>query len=140
MEFKILSRSKAKQFSYKFIPQSYVIISITDVDAQNVAFMRSDNLKDVLRLRFDDTEEDTLSAIMPRDAAKIVDFVLAWKDKADMIVVHCEMGVSRSAGVAAALMLWLNGSNDDVFGDINYSPNMRCYNTVLQILEERKLV
>jgi predicted protein tyrosine phosphatase len=62
-------------------------------------------------------------------AQQILDFVTCFKDKVDMIVVHCEAGISRSAGVAGALSKILNG--DDKYYFDHYLPNMLVYRTIL---------
>ena len=59
----------------------------------------------MLRLNFDDVTErgeptDILFA--PEHAAAIARFVEEWPD-AERVVVHCNMGVSRSPGVALGL-------------------------------------
>lgn len=136
MNFLILSRSNAKKFSYKKQEKPYIIISITDIASEKVVFNKSSYLKSVLRLNFDDVDTECDNAISDADAEKIVNFVTAWKNEVDLIVVHCEAGVSRSAGVCAALMLWLNDSDEPIFTNPFYKPNMKCYRTVLnQILK-----
>ena len=136
MNFLILSRSNAKKFSYKKNEKPYIIISITDIASEKVVFNKNNCLKSVLRLNFDDVDAECDNAVSNSDAEKIVNFVTAWKNEVDLIVVHCEAGVSRSSGVCAALMLWLNGSDKLVFDNPFYKPNMKCYRTVLnQILK-----
>ena len=49
-----------------------------------------------------------------QDAEKILNFVKGYPGPED-ILVHCGAGVSRSAGVAAALSLILNGSDWEIF-------------------------
>jgi hypothetical protein len=45
--------------------------------------------------------------------------------------VHCGAGVSRSAGVAAALGKWLNNDDGFIFNNFSYCPNFTCYRLVL---------
>lgn len=134
MEFQILSRTRAKAASYAGLEKSSIVISITDVDGAAVAFAADTNIKAILRLRFADTDCDDPEAMQPCDAEKIVAFVRLWRDSVKQIAVHCEAGISRSAGVAAALMLWLNGSDAAVFDCPVYKPNMRCYRLVIDRL------
>lgn len=47
-------------------------------------------------------------------AVQIVDFVERIKDKVNGFLIHCEAGVSRSAAVAAAIDLIVNGSSDRI--------------------------
>ena len=77
------------------------------------------------------------SAISPDDAKKIVAFVKSWINHIELIIVHCEAGMSRSSGVCAALMLWINGDDTPIFGNAFFRPNMLCYRTVLnELLKE----
>jgi predicted protein tyrosine phosphatase len=51
----------------------------------------------------------------------------------DVVIVHCGAGVSRSAGLAAALAKWYNGSDLEFFKP-PYAPNMLVYRTMLEAL------
>jgi predicted protein tyrosine phosphatase len=80
-----------------------ICISISDPDAPPADV--SPQFAAVLRLNFDDvTERGTDSDILfaADHARAIVDFVDLWPD-ADRLIVHCNMGVSRSPGVALGL-------------------------------------
>ena len=65
------------------------------------------------------------------DAKKIIDLVEAHFEETEEIIVHCQAGISRSAGVAAALHLVLNDSDEPIFSNKRYKPNMRVYRMVL---------
>lgn len=65
------------------------------------------------------------------DAVKIKDFVLKWKDKVDTIWVHCDAGISRSAGVAAGILEALGEDNSYIFDSKMYFPNLLCYRKTL---------
>jgi len=67
----------------------------------------------------------------PAHAKAIIDLVEAHPE-AEHIIVHCTAGKSRSAGVAAALHKVLNGSDEPIFGNARYRPNMRVYRMVLE--------
>lgn len=138
MRFLVLSRNKAKEYSYKKTDTPYIIISIIDINTKNVVFDRNVQLKDVLRLSFDDVEEECTGAISEYDAKRIVDFVYAWMNYIELIVVHCEAGTSRSAGVCGALMLWANGDDSEIFYNDLYRPNMRCYQMIKNEILSRK--
>lgn len=49
----------------------------------------------------------------------------------DQLIIHCNMGVSRSPAVAAAIKKALTGSDDEFF-DGKFVPNMVVYYTVLK--------
>ena len=63
------------------------------------------------------------------DAKRILEFVKLYDKKSHLIAINCEMGISRSAGIAGALSLIYNKS-DQYFFD-NHVPNMRIYRYIL---------
>lgn len=80
-----------------------ICISISDPDAPPADV--SPQFAAVLRLNFDDVTErgaDSDILFAADHARAIVDFVDLWPD-ADRVIVHCNMGVSRSPGVALGL-------------------------------------
>ena len=64
-------------------------------------------------------------------AKQILDFVKKYEEFVDLIVVHCEAGISRSAGVAGALSLILNGEDQYYFD--NYLPNVLVYRKIINV-------
>ena len=135
IDIRILNRKEAKKFSYESHDFKTAIISITDTDKADVIFEKNEanGIKAVLRLKFDDVERDNKNehCITKEDAENIVKFVNKNKNNVDKFIVHCEAGVSRSAGVGAAIMKALNGDDWDVFKNPLKCPNMKCYRTVL---------
>ena len=96
-ELVVLSREDAESYEPSL---KEICISISDPDAEpaniSAAFVA------VLRLHFDDVTQRGLPTdiLFAQDQARaIVDFVDEWSD-ADRVMVHCNMGVSRSPGVA----------------------------------------
>lgn len=73
------------------------------------------------------------------DALKILNFVKLYKDKIDLIAVNCEAGISRSAGISAALSAILNGAGSDQYYFSNYCPNMLVYRKILDTYYENKI-
>ena len=137
MEFKVYSRNKAKKESYK-LDKPTIIISITDPDKNLNTFANNPNIIAICRLQFDDTDPDIklkYEVLMaPKDASKIKDFVEAYKDKAELLIVHCEAGISRSAGVMAAIQKYLIGDDSAIFNSRRFCPNMHCYKLTLNAL------
>ena len=135
IDIRILNRKEAKKFSCESHEFKTAIISITDTDKADVIFEKNEvnGIRAVLRLKFDDVERDYKNehCITKEDAENIVKFVNKNKNKVDKFIVHCEAGVSRSAGVGAAIMKALNGDDWDVFKNPLKCPNMKCYRTVL---------
>ena len=135
IDIRILNRKEAKKFSCESHDFKTAIISITDTDKADVIFEKNEvnGIRAVLRLKFDDVERDYKNehCITKEDAENIVKFVNKNKNKVDKFIVHCEAGVSRSAGVGAAIMKALNGDDWDIFKNPLKCPNMKCYRTVL---------
>lgn len=52
------------------------------------------------------------------------------------VIVHCDAGISRSSGVAAAILKAYTGDDSQIFNSPRYRPNMRCYRVVLDELME----
>lgn len=100
MELRILSREAVERYE----PQGVEIcISITDPAAPPAEL--SPGFAGILRLAFSDIvalESPTDVLFAPAHAAAIVEFVERWQD-AERLVVHCQVGVSRSPGVALGL-------------------------------------
>jgi predicted protein tyrosine phosphatase len=146
MHIAIASRLIAEKAS-ALIKAPHAIISITDPDSDFPHFAPNENRLGILFLQFYDLD-DIRDQMTPKDAAEylaqfgdglfkdhqaaeIVDFVEGVKSKIKGILVHCEAGVSRSAAVAAGIELVLNGSNERVFNDRRYSPNLYVYTKLL---------
>lgn len=130
MNFKVMSKSDAQAYS-ALIEEKAIIISITDVSDSDATFFVNPNIKDILRLKFDDVESDTPNHISREQAKRIIEFVSQHINDIDLILVHCGAGISRSAGVCAALMLIINGNDRDIFECSKYCPNRTCYRYVL---------
>ena len=92
------------------------------------------------KVKFDDVERGAANCITEADALKIVSFVAEEEKCIDKLIVHCEAGVSRSAGVAAAIMKALYDDDRPVFNNPRYVPNMTCYRTVLNVFYSEGLM
>lgn len=124
MQIEAISRTQAEQIIF---PDDTLIISISNIDQSTPKI----NANNILLLHFDDEEKPHANAMTELDAKKIVDIVKLHKNKINEIIVHCGAGVSRSAGVAAALGKWLNGDDGFIFNNFKYCPNFTCYRLVL---------
>lgn len=136
-EVYIFNRAKAHKYSYKPHSHSSIIISICDTIREPCSFLRNpmNKIKGILRLSFDDIDREIpgLVAISDDDAKKIAEFVGRYIDKVDRIIVHCEAGVSRSAGCAAAIIQHYYGDTG-ILNNSDYSPNPLVYRKVLEAL------
>ena len=82
-----------------------------------------------LNLAFADVNRG-VGAITSEQAREIIEFVRDNADEDTVVMVNCTAGVSRSAGVAAALTKLALRTDKDFFK--RYSPNMLVYRTVLE--------
>jgi len=116
--------------------ESYGVISISDVGATAPVIMRDGNGVDtVLHLFFDDVEKGAENCITKQDAQKIVSFVKSLDKSIVNLIVQCEFGQSRSAGVAAAISVMVNSDDKWVFEDGRYYINATCYWETLCAIE-----
>lgn len=134
MIFKVMSRRNASKYTYSTeCVFDCIIISITDVGSFPNHFNKENKyVKAILPLQFDDVDYGQDNCITSEDARMIVDFVSRWSNKVNLVIIHCEAGISRSAGVCAALMKIFNGNDFEIFDNPRYAPNMSCYRSVLE--------
>jgi predicted protein tyrosine phosphatase len=138
MGFLVLSRALVRVV-VPTVP--YIVISITDPENDEAEIAPSPLQKGVLRLRFHDTQEIDNPALQyfslspdrrlsDAEARKILAFVRKHQPQIQLIVCHCEAGVSRSAAVAAALSRILQDEDDYFFE--HYMPNTHVYKRLLK--------
>lgn len=126
----VMSRNKAIRYSYSDHPKT-LLISIRD-KGRHIPYFVKDNLI-IHYFDFDDVEEGSPDGFPISDSqAKHIAEVVNNNKDVEKIVVHCEAGVSRSAGVAAAIGMAINGDDSFIFNDGRYCPNSTCYRKVLE--------
>lgn len=130
MKYLVLSREKAKEYC-NHINEPTAIISITFHGRTFPKFVENENIKDILYERFDDVSGGHDGCMELWQASEICDFVNEVKDKVNLLIVHCDAGQSRSAGVCAAIMKYLEGDDSPIFNNPKFTPNSHCYNLVL---------
>ena len=150
MKFMALSRRTVEQCNN--VDSPHVIISITSPALPQAELVENEYTVNVHRLSFDDLDaapspgtEIALGGAVLFDetmAKSVADFVRRWDKHIDTVVCHCELGVSRSAGMAAALAKHYTGDDSAFFeppgmynNQVRFVPNMRVYRKVLQALE-----
>jgi rhodanese-related sulfurtransferase len=139
MEITIMSRREVMDFARTVNNGLHAVISITDIDSSPPLLQREGNgISKVCYLQFDDVTQGQENGITSRDAERIAAFVKSLDKNNVKLIVHCEFGQSRSAAVAAAVSLVVNGSDDWVFNDKRYYPNMICYRKVLKAFKYKK--
>lgn len=107
------------------------VISIVDDGDENPKW--SENVKAHFDLRFDDTENS-----LNEDSAKVGDFK-GLKNFIDtlptsILIIHCFAGISRSAGVAAAISEYI-GLRMKIWTNKRYEPNVLVYELVKSALQ-----
>ena len=90
----------------------FIVISIFDSRSYPPVIGKSTNCIGILQLCFDDVCHDFGDiegevCINSKQGKLIADFVLTYKNRAELIICQCEAGISRSAGVAAAISDYL---------------------------------
>lgn len=133
MDFAIFSledMTRTNKFTSIMIP--HLLISIRS-RGQQVDLPKSPHTQETLILEFDDVQD-----IMCQDyffdadlARQILEFVDHNCHRANLIICHCEAGLSRSAAICSALSKIINNRDDAYFS--HKIPNMLVY---LSILEE----
>jgi predicted protein tyrosine phosphatase len=139
MKIEVLDRTSAEAIS-KSIEKKYVYyISITDPDKKMANLYG--NEKNILRLNFydietqvKDLEDKIFDPMQEEDALRVAEFINKNKEDIELLIVHCEAGISRSAGVAAALSKFLSGDDMYYFTCGRFRPNMTCYRKTLNAL------
>lgn len=136
MDYIIMNRTNAIQYFSQPHQNTALVISINASSEEPASLMPDQNnqVKAVLHVQFDDVCKDQPNAMTELHAAHIAKFMSEYT--ADSIIVHCGAGQSRSAGVCAAIMKAQTGSDEQVFKNPRYTPNMHCYRLTLEAMVE----
>ena len=130
MRFDIFNRSMVEQYN---ATEKHIVISLRNPksDKPKLSASCKETRLDTLCLEVADTEASNRVLFTSGMATKIWSFVNFYKDKMDLIVVHCETGSTISPAVGSALSKVLNGNDEDFFS--YFTPNTYIYNKVLAI-------
>lgn len=148
---KIMGRNELEELSRHGFADGTYVISITDADAPLVRLTHKP--AGILRMVFDDVGNDEfpISCHVMEDAdaedlavidlisnpitssqgKQIAQFINDNLAKMNHLICQCEMGQSRSAAVAAAVIDSHADAPCDIFDDSRYWPNRLVYHTVL---------
>lgn len=153
----ILSREEAEGIS-AHITLPHAIISIGEPEprwggsSDPAKFADNDLRLGILRLKFYDIDMLSITnagykhdiqksggkgLFTDDQAVQVVNFVNKMLGKIEVLICHCEAGISRSSGMGAAINLMINGSDKEIFNNVKYLPNMFVYRKVLNAWQER---
>lgn len=132
MKFRVMSKEAIENFA-PHITNKTIIISISDMNdiPADILDKIPKEVVACLFLKFDDVDYDEENVMTREQADNIIEFVNAHINDVEEIIVQCGAGVSRSAGVCAALMLIINGDDTEIFSNHRYYPNRVCYRYIL---------
>ena len=124
-----------RKLEHHEIGDDTAIVSFADTDDDFIDFPKN---IDVLKIPFSDirpycTVEEHYCKLLP-EAPKIAEFVDSNLKMNRNIICQCDYGVSRSAGLAAAIMEHYKHEGIKVFADYRYTPNQFVFNKVLAAL------
>lgn len=149
MNIEVMSYRQALDYVYTYsgIPRypKYAIISIQEPTfgyGIGLEMKKGGNCLAALNIEFGDVtpamDKDGADNELQRQlmtiehARRIHDFVETLPKEVELLIVHCSAGISRSAGVAAALLMARTGSDRQIFDSGQYCPNMYVYYSVLE--------
>lgn len=137
-DFKVMSRYALEDYLMNPDDVETLVVSITDIGAPFAGDDCTASNIHFLRLQFNDCEVSTKweTAMSDEQGAEVAKFVKDWMNKiyVEKVIVQCEAGCSRSAGVCAAIMKYLTDDDMPIFRNPKYSPNMNCYRMVYNAL------
>jgi predicted protein tyrosine phosphatase len=120
--------------------QPHLLISVTTPGDATARLPTGPATLGVVRLAFPDLDApahgfDEAALFGPAQADAIWEAVVRLRPQLAAILVHCDAGLSRSPGIAAALSRALTG--DDAAWFARYRPNRRVYRHLLEAWETR---
>ena len=145
MSVVVMSRDAAIRDCNEYHNKPAIIISISDpyIDYHSEPFCSEQNHVVAIKpLFFTDADkpgkdvydrEVTEKDLITEADAQLIKRLLKKYPDTD-VIVHCDAGISRSSGVAAAILKATTDDDSQIFNSPKYRPNMRCYRMVLDEL------
>lgn len=158
MKIFITNRARVEEMGQKGFIEKAALISITDYDAPPVELINEPRF--LLRLSFDDVPlgkalepeygrklkeeeiekyEKELHAMTDEQAKMIVDFYDEIYGHANVLIIQCEHGESRSAAIAAAFREYYYRKGIDIFADERYCPNKSIFWKTIDFLGGKEI-
>lgn len=139
MRVEVMCQHDIEEYASNQHDESSILVSIASIGMPSAMVIPCtvNNINDVLYINFNDTDcdDEVSGGITESDADKIREFIIKYTENTydiDLIIVNCEAGQSRSAGVAAAIMKYLWNDDTAIFDNRKYTPNRLCYRKVLK--------
>lgn len=145
MKIYAFSKKEISEYIHSIF-NNFILISITGPEAEGGEFieLESEYMLDRLYLRISDTNKNSWSSTEnsiycdEKIAKEVYDFCKKYENDVEYILVQCDAGVSRSAGMAAALSKYYNGDDTPFFRSLGYIPNMEIYSTILKYFMKKQ--
>ena len=138
MNIEVMSRRDFEKYAKESHRLTSAVVSISSYGGviPNADCNKTNKIINIGHWFFNDTDgrSEYDHAMNTLQAIEIVQFVRMMEGYVDKLIVHCDAGQSRSAGVAAAFLKYYTGSDMAIFNNKRYTPNMRCYTLVLNEL------
>ena len=141
----IMSRKEALRYCEGKHANPTIMISVSDprMFYRSIPFITQENgIREILPLSFADADHpgtdvyrhavSTDDLIQDEDAEQIA--ALLCRHPRLPVIVHCDAGISRSAGIGAAILKYYNRDDSPVFDNPIFHPNMLCYRKTLEAL------
>ena len=116
----------------------YLVYSITDKNSKHPKIPKTKYRKQLVKLKFHDIDNDLpqhgLYIITEKDAEKIINTLMEYKNKVKLIICQCDGGISRSAGVAVAISRILGLGDNWIYNQ--YIPNNKVVSTIMRVYEK----
>lgn len=139
---KVTVRSREGAIVYPYDPNTILISIESPLATYSREIPDHPNIVEKLTLKFHDIEEvlkdtdgNVYNPMSVEQAHEIVEFVGKHYNNIENIVVHCDAGISRSSGVAGAILKHYFGDDSQIFDNPRYMPNMHCYRLVLDAFD-----
>jgi predicted protein tyrosine phosphatase len=132
LTIKVLSRQNIEKF---ITDLPHIVISVRDPESKVPILPNNPNRFAILDLDFNDIDGKQIpgfKTFSEEDAASILKVVGLTFPYINLILVNCEAGISRSAGIGAALSKLCGLSDEEFFNPRGpYRPNRWVYRTIL---------
>jgi hypothetical protein len=131
----IMNKIESERFEFTK-DKSYAIISVFTPDTSKASFIIPEDQKENINILYsgfyDVLESETVYDLEKRDyvtldplsedeSLAIALFIKLNYDVVDYFIVHCEMGIGRSAGIVKAILKWKYSKNKVFSGNVVYN-------------------